>query len=412
MSLRNLTRILDTHSMILSREISKLEDVYSLVDLVEEKLRLDVSLTLLLLESDSEAKFEKNPALNIKDEVKDVLLDDVELKRNPKSEIQFDESNEGDDDSDFQPENEKTISKTDNSEPEVQFDESVEIADDPRFEPDSVQINPKITTIKIKKTKVIKDSTGESLCNECGKIFGNKDYLRRHKRTMHESKGGCLCNECGKMYKNSRTLKKHKKAIHLKIKETYTCPICKKEGTYKYYSDFFKHKQICEAKLPENAERYSCSICGAKFGTWYNWKNHHYICSGVKPKPSFSKQTVYKCHYENCDYTNSTKIKFKNHINIVHLNLPEIRDFFCETCGKTFDENRLLQRHLVVHSDIKSVHCTICENSFKTKKHLSNHMKIHSDTRREICPFCSKGFKQKATLYRHKLSCPSRTIKN
>ena len=358
MNLTNLMGTLETHSVILSREIAKLEDVYSLVDLVEEKLRLDVSLTLLLLENDSKDKLGKNTVLNIKDEIKDVLIDDVELKKTPDSEVHSDESNENADDPNYKLEYEETTSNTDT----------------------------KVTTIKIKKQKGGKVGTG-----------------------------GSLCNECGKLYKNSRHLNRHKRAIHLNEKKTYTCPICKKEETYKYYAMFFKHKQICEAKLPENAERYVCSICGAKFGTYYNWKNHHYACSGEKPKRSQSKPTLYKCNFENCGYVGRLKIRLKNHINIVHLNLPEIKDHFCDTCGKSFTEARRLKNHVnTVHLDMRDHTCITCGNSFKSSEMLRRHVKIHSDICSYLCPFspCEKKFKQSATLYRHKLSCQYNLNKN
>ena len=340
MSFGNLTETLESQSVIVSREITKLEDVYSLIDIVEEKLRLDVSLTLLLLETDCEAKTEQ---VGVKEEVKETekVFPDLELKENPESDVASDES-------DANAENSKTETK--------------------------------VKTIKIcKKDK--KDNTG-----------------------------GSLCNECGKLYKNNRHLNRHKRAIHLKIKKTYTCPICKKEGSYKYYAEFFKHKQICEAGLPENAERYVCSICGEKFGTYYNWKNHHYVCSGVKPKRSNSKPTLYKCNFENCDYIARLKIRLKNHMNIVHLNLPEVKDHFCETCGKSFKEPRQLKNHVnAVHLNMRDHTCTTCGNCFKSSEMLRRHVKIHSDICSYVCPFppCEKKFKQPATLYRHKLSCPS-----
>ena len=343
MSFVNLRETLDTQSVILSREITKLEDVYSLIDIVEEKLRLDIGLTLLLLETDCEAKIEEIPVMNIKDEVKQTS--DVELKENPES------------------------------------DESDEDADDRQTE------TKKVTTIRIlQKMKNKKDSTG-----------------------------GSLCNECGKMYRNSRHLNRHKRAIHLKERKTYTCPICKREESYKYYANFFKHKQNCEAKLPENAERYVCSICGEKFGTYYNWKNHHYVCSGEKPKRSKSKPTLYKCDFESCDYITRLKIRLKNHINIVHLNLPEIRDHFCETCGKSFKEPKQLRTHMDnVHTTKRDHTCTTCGNCFKTNEMLRRHVKIHSDVYSYVCPFppCEKKFKQSATLYRHKLSCQFNLDKN
>ena len=386
MSFVNLRETLDTQSVILSREISKLEDVYSLIDIVEEKLRLDISLTLLLLETDCEAKSE---LLDIKDEVKEPekVFHDEELKEIPESDVQSDESDEDVNDPNFNPEYEEIIPKTET----------------------------KVTKTKLKTKKVDKDSTGESLCNECGKTYRQ---LARHKRLMHSKKDKkkYLCNECGKMYNDLRHLKRHKRVIHLKEKQTHTCPICKKEESYKYYSDFWKHKQICEAKLPENAERYVCSICGEKFGTWYNWKNHHYVCSGVKPKRSLkSKPTVYKCDFENCDYITRQKIKFKNHVNIVHLNLPEIRDHFCESCGKSFKEPRQLKNHVnAVHLNKRDHTCTTCGNCFKSNEMLKRHVKIHSDVYSYVCPFlhCGKKFKQSATLYRHKLSCQFNLHKN
>ena len=391
----NLTEVLENQSVILNREITKLEDVYSLIDVVEEKLRLDIRLTLLLLESDFETKIEEIPVLDIeiKTEVKETeVLNADELKENPEPSVHSDESDDDADDPNFKPRNRATIPKTEKTKKVLK----------------KKAIPKAIKTKRVIEKKVIKDSPGGNLCNECGKMYADAKKLLRHKRTVHVKERGCLCNECGKVYKTNRHLNRHRRVVHLKEVLTYTCPICKKEGTYKYYSDFHKHKQACEAELPEYAERYVCTICDAKFGTYYNWKNHHYVCSGEKPKRSQSKPTMYKCSYENCDYVARLKIRLKNHINTVHLNLPEIKDHCCETCGKAFREPRGLKNHLnTVHGSMRDHTCTTCGSCFKTNEILKKHMKIHSDTYSYLCPFppCQKKFKQSAVLYRHKLSC-------
>ena len=112
MSFLKLTETLDTQSVILSREITKLEDVYSLIDVVEEKLRLDIRLTLLLLESDFETKIEEDPVLEIKTEVKETeVLNDDELKENPEPSVHSDESDDDAGDPNFKPKHRAKIPK-------------------------------------------------------------------------------------------------------------------------------------------------------------------------------------------------------------------------------------------------------------------------------------------------------------
>ena len=55
----NHTEPVEKQSVILSREITKLEDVYSFTEVVQEKLSLHVSLTMILFGDDSDLKFSK-----------------------------------------------------------------------------------------------------------------------------------------------------------------------------------------------------------------------------------------------------------------------------------------------------------------------------------------------------------------
>ena len=56
----NHTDPVEKQSVILSREITKLEDVYSFTEVVQEQLSLHVSLTLILFGDDRDSNFESN----------------------------------------------------------------------------------------------------------------------------------------------------------------------------------------------------------------------------------------------------------------------------------------------------------------------------------------------------------------
>ena len=361
---------IDNQIVLLSREVRQVEDVFSFVGLVEEKLGLGIALTLILCGSDGDTKREYDQLLNIKLEPDLCDEESTEIQENPLHESEsHSDSEENPNDPIFDPEKKEKIKKTKS----------------PKRKLDVVQKEKKVKIVEEKKV-IVKVKKQGSLA---------KDTKR-------------LCTECGKIYASQNHLTRHKKATHLKEKKSYTCPICKHEESYLYYTDFFKHKQRCEAKLPEFAERYVCSICGAKYGTWYDWKNHHYVCSGYRPRSTNCKPTLYKCNHENCDYQTRRKIRLTNHTNTVHLNLPPIREHTCEECGKAFEKRETLKNHLkTVHQELRPHHCTQCTSSFKTIDILRRHMKIHSDICGSICPYCGKGFKQSATLYRHKITCPA-----
>ena len=117
----NHTEPVEKQSVILSREITKLEDVYSFTEVVQEKLSLHVSLTLILFGDDSDSNFESNL---VKSETDD-----------------FEREKESLDIEDIHIHQSEPVADNDS--------ESVDEAqDDPRSEPD---IKQKIKIIKFKK---------------------------------------------------------------------------------------------------------------------------------------------------------------------------------------------------------------------------------------------------------------------
>ena len=172
------------------------------------------------------------------------------------------------------------------------------------------------------------------------------------------------------------------------------------------YAIYYEHKQECEAAAT-GIMKYECPTCGLKMATTRKNIDHQRTCNGsYKQKPQ-KQEKKHVCTYEGCDFKACRKERLENHINEIHLGLPKIKRYSCETCGKAYVVKSMLTNHIKQnHSDIRDYHCSDCGSSFATSTMLRNHQKIHSDVLTQICPFCTKGFKQSSVLYRHKLSCP------
>ncbi|XP_074542102.1 uncharacterized protein LOC141802438 [Halichoeres trimaculatus] len=81
----------------------------------------------------------------------------------------------------------------------------------------------------------------------------------------------------------------------------------------------------------------------------------------------------------------------------------ETRPFKCSECGKGFDQNKYLNRHMLVHTQERPFSCPKCEKGFKFKGHLKTHMLVHSKERPLSCSECGKGFRQRGNLATHML---------
>lgn len=64
----------------------------------------------------------------------------------------------------------------------------------------------------------------------------------------------------------------------------------------------------------------------------------------------------------------------------------EIKDlkFACDFCHKRFAENKILKRHLKIHSPNKPHVCTVCNMSFAESSNLTKHKKKHTGELRNV----------------------------
>lgn len=58
--------------------------------------------------------------------------------------------------------------------------------------------------------------------------------------------------------------------------------------------------------------------------------------------------------------------------------------FACEFCHKRFAENKILKRHLKIHSPNKPHVCSVCNMSFAESSNLTKHKKKHTGELRNV----------------------------
>ncbi|RUS81758.1 hypothetical protein EGW08_010450 [Elysia chlorotica] len=73
----------------------------------------------------------------------------------------------------------------------------------------------------------------------------------------------------------------------------------------------------------------------------------------------------------------------------------------CHICDRTFDLQRLLNRHLKNHSTYKRYLCRICGKGFNDTFDLKRHTRTHTGVRPYKCQHCGKAFTQRCSLESH-----------
>lgn len=84
-----------------------------------------------------------------------------------------------------------------------------------------------------------------------------------------------------------------------------------------------------------------------------------------------------------------------------HTSAEDDNKFTCRMCSKTFSLQRLLNRHMKCHSDIKRYLCTFCGKGFNDTFDLKRHTRTHTGVRPYKCNLCEKSFTQRCSLESH-----------
>ncbi|KAJ5066685.1 zinc finger protein [Anaeramoeba ignava] len=167
----------------------------------------------------------------------------------------------------------------------------------------------------------------------CQARFVKKNQLIRHK-AIHTGKKPyqCTYEGCGMCFDYPSQLKRHIRSVHTKEK-THICGEC---GL-----SFLKFNELQRHIKEFHALQYECDVCGKKFNSKRNLKNHSQVHE--------LNRKVYVCNHKDCNSSFATLSSLNAHINAVHKGIR----YKCLFCGKLFSYLSTLSLHKKKFHDLE-----------------------------------------------------------
>ncbi|XP_066254708.1 zinc finger protein 596-like isoform X20 [Euwallacea similis] len=205
------------------------------------------------------------------------------------------------------------------------------------------------------------------------------------------------CKKCLETFPTCSLLKSHR-AIHIKkdsaddhtykfdvLQDLYICNTCSAE--------FQEEGEVQHHMKDMHEKEFSCTQCEKNFKTLYE--------TGVHSGEHHPEGHV-KCPL--CAYKSPKKGALLIHINYVHLKKFA---YFCETCGKGFNDHLLFKEHANEHLGIRPFSCIVCEKTFTYTRYLYTHQVrahrviIDGQLLPNQCPYCNRKYSKRETLEKH-----------
>lgn len=232
-------------------------------------------------------------------------------------------------------------------------------------------------------------------CENCGKVYGKKQHLRRHMLKTHNivlEKGRIgrkskfvlqegdpkpyKCPECVREFSKYKQLNKH-----MKVHEKRFCHLC--QDYVQTYAEHMRKEHNFEVPRP-----FQCDICKRSYRTRANIKTHM--------KFHMVQNRMCTCHLCNKSF------RFARDLKKHMISHSQDRPIICDICGEGFKTSATLKRHAQTHTGEKPFHCSYCARRFAVKGSLNLHVRVHTNERPFVCSICQSGFKDASTLRVHK----------
>ncbi|XP_056285807.1 gastrula zinc finger protein XlCGF57.1-like isoform X2 [Pseudoliparis swirei] len=285
-------------------------------------------------------------------------------------------------------------------------------------------------------------ATGRSCCRVCGKLFRYKRSFLKH--VLAHEQTSDLCGACGKHLDADESLK-----VHLQTHgEENRCrdpagdgrseaegsdgesPAGDEEWRHGDGSDGGSDASDAPCSRKSKTEgateprgaghpgpadptplKHRCRVCGKFFCYRASFLKHVQedeadadLC-GVCGK-RFDSEDGLRRHLQAYARTDDCEVCGKHFDGRKQLEMHKRthtgeKPYVCSVCGKAFAQSGNLAGHMRAHTGERPYACSVCGQSFGFKEYMTAHMRIHTGEKPFLCSVCGKGFRQRGTLKTH-----------
>jgi KRAB domain-containing zinc finger protein len=242
-------------------------------------------------------------------------------------------------------------------------------------------------------------------------------YCNVNERQVQSKNTSCHdkhhCQHCGKTFFTTVSFRRHLKFEHTELNEL-RCISC--NDTFESISDLQFHKAAHSRNAGSDGP-YLCSICGKTFGILSTLRSHE-----RRLHPSH-ENTAKACDMNHTCKECGKEFQFQEYLKR-HMMKHGEKNFVCETCGKQFESLYILKLHQESHSEMRPYGCKICGSSYKRYRNLLSHrqevhglyaigprkpkdpLKLHNKSKKTLlkrfpCDVCNKAFSTQGKVTAH-----------
>ena len=243
--------------------------------------------------------------------------------------------------------------------------------------------------------KHLKNHHGIFKCSHCEFLSKTKEGMDEHMKEKHPTSkwGKRKCSKCFR-FLNPEDFDKHEESCDGKP-IPFACPQCKKEYKFKtLLNHHMKSHQAVEER------EFACDECEFRAAYYRNLEKH------MDNVHNENRERIHPC--ADCGKLFFKPEHAQKHRSMNCIVTPE--NHVCTQCSKTFKSANAVKRHLLTHSDERTVPCDLdgCTMLFKTKRLLTYHKKeVHGlQTKKYKCTYegCEQKFYKESLLKRHSVT--------